>query len=425
MRFSRLAAAAQLAAVSSKLLKNLFSSSGLPISNLNCEGQFSRFKPSTSSWMCTETPVNVLLRSKSTTMSSSKPPFTPDNGLLVYRIPASLPGSDKHPSVGSEPPTTSSPKPDLILPATYERNKRQLQEVNPRDRDTFNAYLGRELSVDRLELIVEYLWLAGLPRLARPLHEQNMIGREIIATEEADLHLVWRGTRIYIKPLPEFLLCYGMWEHHLCKNEQLFKNACGLLLSYLWLVRHKSDLEVAHNKSLLSTEIQWEGWTALSREILMNIDNKSLHGINPRYKYGELRLQRLNYIYRFSPKTWSFTNFLRGYLYGYHEYSTFFQRNTAWLLASFAYITIVLTAMQVGLATPDLGNNRAFRKASYVFTVFSILSPLAVLSGVMGTVIVLAINNYLYTVSQKKRRQKKAQPAFLGVGHAPNFAEHC
>ncbi|EJP61010.1 uncharacterized protein BBA_10046 [Beauveria bassiana ARSEF 2860] len=48
------------------------------------------------------------------------------------------------------------------------------------------------------------------------------------------------------------------------------------------------------------------------------------------------------------------------------------------------FMAIVLTAMQVGLATESLGHNQAFRSASYGFTGFSVLRGL-----IAGPVIVL------------------------------------
>jgi hypothetical protein len=48
-------------------------------------------------------------------------------------------------------------------------------------------------------------------------------------------------------------------------------------------------------------------------------------------------------------------------------------------LTAIIYITIVLTAMQVGLASEELMHNRGFNRAAYGFTVFSILAPLIVL----------------------------------------------
>jgi hypothetical protein len=47
------------------------------------------------------------------------------------------------------------------------------------------------------------------------LHRQRVKGREVIVTEEPRLHLVWIHNRIFIKPLPRYLLSYAFWEGYL------------------------------------------------------------------------------------------------------------------------------------------------------------------------------------------------------------------
>jgi uncharacterized membrane protein len=67
----------------------------------------------------------------------------------------------------------------------------------------------------------------------------------------------------------------------------------------------------------------------------------------------------------------------------WHQYGAFFQDNLAWLASAIVYITIVLTAMQVGLTTETLAINNVFQSVSYGLTVFSILGPLIVFGLIM------------------------------------------
>ncbi len=69
---------------------------------------------------------------------------------------------------------------------------------------------------------------------------------------------------MFIKPLPEYLLDWQIWEDVLCKDRSLFEEAKGVLLSYLWLISSQSDLKLAHNIGLLTSEIDWERWTSLA-----------------------------------------------------------------------------------------------------------------------------------------------------------------
>ncbi|KAF6783017.1 hypothetical protein CSOJ01_15939 [Colletotrichum sojae] len=135
------------------------------------------------------------------------------------------------------------------------------------------------------------------------------------------------------------------------------------------LKAHESDFQVAKETHLIPEEVPWSAWRAAVRELVGT--SPIYPRIDPRFHYGELRLSRLNKIYFF----WKTP--LRGYTSRWNQYGSFFQDNFAWLASSTVYIAVVLTAMQVGLATEVLQNNKAFQSASYGFTVFSIFGPLA------------------------------------------------
>lgn len=251
------------------------------------------------------------------------------------------------------------------------------------------------------------MWLAGLPRPARPLHRQKLLKREIILTESPDQHLVWHESRIFVKPIPDFLLSYDYWENELCTNEELYKCACGLLLSYAWLVCHKSDFGIAKETGLLSEEIPWTWWTAFVRDILGNIDTSTLHQVNKRYQYGELRLSRLNSLYRYTPSVFSVEHLVYGFMSSSTWYRAFFERNFAWLLAIFAYITVVLSAMQVGLATEKLQANVQFQGASYGFAITSMIALAVTFMVVLLVWMILIFYHFSSTIQYSRRVEKE------------------
>jgi hypothetical protein len=123
------------------------------------------------------------------------------------------------------------------------------------------------------------------------------------------------------------------------------------------------------------------------------------HKIDARFIYGELRLSRLNKIYRLSQRPR-----LRGYMSHWHQYGSFLQDNFAWLASATVYIAIVLTAMQVGLATKALANDDAFQSASYGFTVFSIPGPLVATALIILAFCYIFVNNWIATVIYNKER---------------------
>lgn len=331
-----------------------------------------------------------------------EPPFTVDvslNPLFSLHHPSQR---DEEPRAINSANSLDSHSYELILPAVYHVDSKNLQEIKLNDNQSLHEYLQRELDLSRLNKMHHHLWLAGLPSVgARPLHRQLMMGRQIILTERADLHLVWQDSRIYLKPMPEFLLDFQFWTEHLCQKD-LWETGRGFLLSYLWLVRSKHDFQIAHDKDLLPKEIHWKHWVRFSRSLLGSINIETLESVNRRFIYGELRLNRLNWIYRISRKDNS--NFVRGYMHGYNRYSVFVQRNFAWIIGASVYVSIVLTAMQVGLATDRLKTDQNFQNASYGFTVFAILSPIAGLV-ILGVVLAVPIFlNLKYTLERKKMK---------------------
>lgn len=78
-------------------------------------------------------------------------------------------------------------------------------------------FLEKEFCSADLETIALRLWIITTLSSAsiNPLHRQRVEVREIIVTEEPRLHLVWIYNRIFIKPLPQYLLSQAFWEMYL------------------------------------------------------------------------------------------------------------------------------------------------------------------------------------------------------------------
>ena len=229
----------------------------------------------------------------------------------------------------------------------------------------------------------------------RALHLQRIKMREICPTEQMDLHLTWSPKRMYIKPIPRFLLDARFWEEYLCGNPWLYECAMGFLLSYTALVQHESDFWIAKDAHLLPEEVTWHQWFLLVRQLL---NCRNLSNINKRYIYGELRLGRLNMIYRLR------LGKSRGYMSKSTTYGDFFRDNVNSLITLFAYTTIALSAMQVGLSTTYSDDNGAFQRASYGFAIFSIIAPLFSVAAMLALLIGLVINNLIATLRYRRQR---------------------
>ncbi|KAI1749838.1 hypothetical protein F4782DRAFT_511711 [Xylaria castorea] len=239
-------------------------------------------------------------------------------------------------------------------------------------RKNVGAFLKNDLEPTRLNKISRHLWLAGLPRPARFLHRQHLLMRTVLPTESPDEHLVWHDTNIWVKPIPEYLLSFEFWEKEICDNETLYKSAYGLLLSYTWLIVHKSDHRIAVGAGLLPPEVDYDTWTAFAADLNFGDEYRTSFPVNERYEYGELRLSRLNHLYRLGAAGFSLRNIVFGFTSRSTRYPAFFQRNFGWVLAVFVYFTVLLSALQVALATEKLGTSVDFQNFARVIALLSL-----------------------------------------------------
>lgn len=282
-----------------------------------------------------------------------------------------------------------------LLPASYLTKNDDI--APPRIDDP--SCVERELDISRLQSVQKWLWVAGRPTPPRALHEQALRGRKVQVTERMDMHLVWTTGRIFLKPVPRFLLEPRFWEKRLLPRAhgQLHRTALGFLFSYAALVRHESDLALAQEARLLPGAVTWPGW----RELVRQLDPEHVYPrVNGRFVYGELRLGRLNLVQRLSGRA-----VVRGHMTRWVDYHGFLGGYFALLASGTVFVAIVLTAMQVGQAT-SLADNGAFRSASYGFTLFLLLSSLVVAGGILLVFVVVIGCNWAYSVEYHKRRMK-------------------
>ncbi|KAI9696894.1 MAG: hypothetical protein M1820_007969 [Bogoriella megaspora] len=306
------------------------------------------------------------------------------------------------------PAVFASTNRDDKLQPNQPKNLSLLQPSQPSD---LQAFFREELDVERVDKLDPFLWLAGQKRQCRPLHQQQIAGRRVVLVETCHLHLMWIDTRLFIKPCPDFLLQQDVWRDYLTKDPVIYDSALGLLRSYMALVRRKSDLKIAHDNGVLSRSVTWSHWAKISRAVLgMSNDNEGrwwpTH--NKRYQYGELRLGRINWIHRlyfWGPSPRESGQLQRGFFHDYHDYGSFFQRNIVWLTPTTIYIVLVLTAMQVGLGTDRLKDDKIFNAVSFGFTVFAIIAPFGIITLLVATLAFKFIDNLLYTLQRNTRER--------------------
>jgi hypothetical protein len=281
-----------------------------------------------------------------------------------------------------------------------------------KDLDRTRKRLHNDLWSEDLDRMAPRLWIMTTLSSANinPLHRQRVKGREIIVTEEARLHLVWIHDRIFIKPIPRYLLSYGFWAAYLDRrpeslnNEQinLRKAAAGFLRTYRYLIRHESDFHRAQQDSLRLIPKDWASFCQFTSD-LNDIQDSA---VSRRYCYGELRLTRLNFYAPFLLRKFRFEQ-----VHG--QYGDYFARLYGPVLFVFAVVSTILNSMQVALAADQ---SLAVHwvpvwHASRWFSTISIVGTAVVALCFAVLWLWMFLDEWVYTLRQKS----KARSALLNV----------
>lgn len=269
--------------------------------------------------------------------------------------------------------------------------------------DDVYSFLSSELTTPLLDELYDNLWLVARKsgKNIDPLNRQRVKTREIIATEDARLHLVWYRNRIYVKPMPLCLLNHDFWATYLSSPVENAPSAhhtsapqpnpykpffdrriaLGFMRSYALLVRHRVDFVLARESHLFPIEFDWEQWS----EFIAHFRHIEDDEVANRYHYGQLRLSRLNWAVRLCRPSSAATKWF--YEVPHWSIGMYVERAITPLLFGFASLSLVLSSMQVLLAVPDeslssvrvdVSSLAAMRGAFWVFSCMVLL-----LSGVI------------------------------------------
>jgi len=277
-------------------------------------------------------------------------------------------------------------------------------------------FLDLDICTKDLDRMAPYLWLVSTPSSARisPLHYQKIKGREIVITEDPRLHLIWIDARIFIKPMPKYLLSYHFWTRFVLprgsisklrtepdfpewddKKVLIAKAALGLMRSYAYLIRYSSDLDLAIHHRLLPSDVTYEAFSHFAARLRDIQDTETC----PRYQYGELRLSRLNIWSKFLLGRWHYEPV-------YRQSWQYFQRFYGPLLFAFAAFSVLLGAMQVEMnveqVTPDKWPS--FWTFSRGFSVFSVAFVGLALIGILFLLFAKLAFELRYSLTHQSRR---------------------
>ncbi|KAI0844595.1 hypothetical protein F5Y00DRAFT_273922 [Daldinia vernicosa] len=226
-----------------------------------------------------------------------------------------------------------------------------------------------------------------------PIHEHKVKERRICITEDPALHLVWYYNTIFIKPLSPELLSYDFWEEHLKPSSTCRPAALGFIRSYAYLVRHRSDFIIAREENLIpASETMTYGDFSRFIDKFRDIPDTV---VSPRWRFGQLRLSRLNWAVRLlQPQVPGHRGLLQRLFYRERFWQTryFIQEFAAPLVFVFAAFSLILAAMQVVLAARPDETWPAFVAVSTWFSVIVIIALVAWVTLIVA--IMLAIQGW-------------------------------
>ncbi|KAL7896965.1 hypothetical protein HDV63DRAFT_82711 [Trichoderma sp. SZMC 28014] len=286
--------------------------------------------------------------------------------------------------------------------------------------DGIAQFLKDELVTDDLDKLAPHLWLVATQNSTHisSLTHQLVRGRQIVVTEDPGLHLTWIYEKVFIKPLPEYLLSHAFWNYFLVnpnspipspERRAIFRAACGFLRSYAFLIQHKSDYLLAvHDDSLglVPKSISFPKLVEFLRCFKSIPDTEVSH----RYLYGDLRLTRLNFWVKIFQGR-------RTYFKQYGQYGAYFAQFYGPLLFVFGIITLALSSMQVVLAAESVtgfGDGwMSFVWMSQGFSVFTLFLTLLLSLFLIASPILFIFREAIYAA---KHHHKKGIFAAADVG---------
>ncbi|KAI9748768.1 MAG: hypothetical protein M4579_007126 [Chaenotheca gracillima] len=278
------------------------------------------------------------------------------------------------------------------------------------DRAELKSFLERELCAPDLETMAPRLWVMTTQSSSNinPLHRQKVKGREIVVTEDPRLHCIWIHNRIFIKPIPRYLLCYDFWDSCILgpvsdRGDRLGtieKAATGYLRTFQHLIQHESDFAIAQQDHLrlVPQDVTWPMFC----DFVSDLESIRDVDVSGRYQYGEIRLSRLNFYAPF---------FLGRYYFEqiHGQYSDIFGRLMGPVLFIFAIVSTVLNSMQVEMAVEQVSAEpwQALQSICRWFSILSLLGTVAItLSFAMLWTWIFA-DEWIFALKSLKRRRRE------------------
>jgi hypothetical protein len=190
-------------------------------------------------------------------------------------------------------------------------------------------------------------------------------------------------------------------------DETLYQTAIGFLRSYSYLIKYKRDFDIAQSDKLSlipktdgSDPITFERFHAFISSF-QNVTDDTF--VSPRYRYGEIRLSRLNGLapLLFGKLTYHFIE---------NHWMSTLMNFFAPVLTILLLFTTILTAMQVELAVqslsdPTTGPWGAFNRVCRGVSIVVIILAAVAIVFFPATYILLLLNQLAYWLRTAAKRK--------------------
>jgi hypothetical protein len=284
-------------------------------------------------------------------------------------------------------------------------------DIELRSVERLARFLTHELECKELDAISDHLWLMTTQSSGNitPLHSQKVKSRSIILSEDPKLHLIWFYDRIHIKPLPVFLFSRRFWQEFLLNDQQLLgarhkailASALGFLRSYAHLIEYESDFRIAKEVTLqlIPKFVSWNEWRLLRARLLEIGD----HDVSGRWKFGQIRLTRLNFYCKFLLRK-------TAYYRTYRQYGDYFASFYPPLLFLFGIVSVVLGCMQLAATVEQLDEHWPRLLGMFrCFSIFILTMTFSLLASLVTIFTVKIFNEWKYALHCRYWNQRQAK----------------
>jgi hypothetical protein len=273
------------------------------------------------------------------------------------------------------------------------------------------TFLMRSFWAPELEKIASKLWLLSTQSSSNvePLHYNRINGREVIITEDPRLHLLWMHDRIFVKPLPAYLLSHQFWTKYLLeplsplgsRRKDIHSAVLGFIRTYDHLIQYEADFRIAKELHLIPEDMVWNHGFAKFQASLSKIEDQHVSG---RYLYGEIRLTRLNFWSKILLHKWQYESV-------HKQYADWFSRFYEPVLFAFAIVFLALNAMQVAMSVEQVSAS-GWKQLWSVCRWFSILTMVLAAGTVLAfflTLVGMLIRELVFASRDRIRKSKESK----------------